>query len=662
MGASDYFVGAAPQGASYAAPLIGFQLGQAIGNLPKDYFDATQRARQLAMQNAFPNGLPMKDGRVDVNAMANTGAKLGGLEYGEKLLPYLYGDQSGQSMQDLDSWVRGGGTGAPAGGPANANMGPAATPSAAGPANLRMGQGGGAPQAQPQAPQPQPQPQPQLSSAGTDNNGSDTIRSVATEAFGGRDVSPMIPRFAAALGVSSDAPLTAEQVTRARAIMGRTAQASGGAQQPQASAPNLADTTGGGAPVTALGGASGAPAPQAAQAPQAQPPQVAAPKPGEVGAAGVPFSEYPTAMERLARASALSNAAAARAGRFNPQAAAAMSKQAELYDTRRKQMYEELAQRGQLTPEVKNALASGSGSPLDYENKKARGSAEAKNTELTTEQKNAGVAGAPFAPAGGNASVNPVLDFQRKQEEQKSDIARGEKQLGGIQAQASQYERDLKPYLTLSRSILNDPQMYTGLGAEATLNWDKVKAYFGDNKAAMLKEALSKVTATSVLSQINTQRDQLQEAGGASSRIFSAQVDLVEKAAPALQNTLGGNRFLVEVSGRMGELSSRVAQMARDYKQAHGHLDVGFDNEIARYMEANPIFSKNELAHPELIGAPTSPFDDVKRTAAWAHKMGLGPNDPIRTPSGRYIPVSALTPQRGQAAPAAPQAAPAQGG
>jgi hypothetical protein len=58
-GASDYMVGNAPQGASYAAPLIGFMLGERIAGLPEQYFRGTQHARTLALQNAYPNGMPM---------------------------------------------------------------------------------------------------------------------------------------------------------------------------------------------------------------------------------------------------------------------------------------------------------------------------------------------------------------------------------------------------------------------------------------------------------------------------------------------------------------------------------------------------------------------------------------------------------------------------
>jgi hypothetical protein len=45
-GASDYFVGNAPNGVNYAAPLIGMQLGDRLADLPNQYFQGTQRARR----------------------------------------------------------------------------------------------------------------------------------------------------------------------------------------------------------------------------------------------------------------------------------------------------------------------------------------------------------------------------------------------------------------------------------------------------------------------------------------------------------------------------------------------------------------------------------------------------------------------------------------
>jgi hypothetical protein len=195
-------------------------------------------------------------------------------------------------------------------------------------------EGGG----QPQAGAPQ---QPQLSSAGTDNQGSDSIRSVATEAFGGRDVSNMIPRFAKAIGVNPDDPLTPDQVAKARQFMDRTAQAPQPAPAPQ------------GGPVSQVPGGAVQPGPQA----QAQPP---------VGAAGgdpslgglVPNSWLNKGGTAQTYRDVLGAVSASPMTNANARAVAL---------ERMKAIDAAMAKAGEATPEMKNAQASGVPNPSEYE-------------------------------------------------------------------------------------------------------------------------------------------------------------------------------------------------------------------------------------------------------------------------------------------------------
>ena len=254
------------------------------------------------------------------------------------------------------------------------------------------------------------------------------------------------------------------------------------------------------------------------------------------------------------------------------------------------------------------------------------------NTDLTPAEKEARANNQPTPQA------NATRSQEIKQEVEQSQ----KKTYNGINAASSQYDRDLKPYLDLSKSILNQPDMYSGTGANLVLDFNRVRAALGDQKAAVLQEALSKVTAASVLGQINTQKDQMMEAGGTAGRIFAQQVGLVEKAAPALSNTVYGNRFLVNVASRMGEFSTLVAQQARDYIRAHGHLDTGFDQQISNYLKSNPVFTPQELKDPRTLGAPDVP-DGIKtpqQLKTWEGKMGLKSGDPFRIPGGgaKYVP------------------------
>jgi hypothetical protein len=245
------------------------------------------------------------------------------------------------------------------------------------------------------------------------------------------------------------------------------------------------------------------------------------------------------------------------------------------------------------------------------------------------------------------AEKNLARGTARQELLQKDAIARGEALFRGITSQASQYERDLRPLNELATGILNDPRAYTGAGAEQVLDWNRVKAIWGDTRAAQLQEMLQKVTAASTLAQINVTRDQMQEAGANSSRIFSSQVDQVVKASPQLETTLAGNRALIAVQMKMGEMGVEMARQAREYRAKHGFLDDGFDQQMSDYLQKHPVFSDLEQARPEVLGAATAPKGSAKWTPQqwvyWGNTMGLKPGDTVRVSSGRYGTIPQLT-------------------
>jgi len=164
----------------------------------------------------------------------------------------------------------------------------------------------------------------------------------------------------------------------------------------------------------------------------------------------------------------------------------------------------------------------------------------------------------------------------------------------------------------------------------------------GDTKAAMLQEALSKVTAQNVLAQINLQRDQIGATGSQAVRIFAQQIEQVQKSVPGLSTTLNGNRFLVSVADRMGQFNSQIAQMARDWKadpKHRGILGPGWDQRLADWVKSHPIFTDVERSHPEVLGAPTVPpaIRSPMQVQNWGRAMGLKSGDPFRTESGKVL-------------------------
>jgi hypothetical protein len=89
--ASSFTAVPPPNYAAYANPGLGMQLGQMIGQIPDQFMKGREDARTVAKEDAFKNGMPVlkdADGNPvkdqngnpvpDVNAIVNTGFKLGG--------------------------------------------------------------------------------------------------------------------------------------------------------------------------------------------------------------------------------------------------------------------------------------------------------------------------------------------------------------------------------------------------------------------------------------------------------------------------------------------------------------------------------------------------------------------------------------------------------
>lgn len=203
---------------SYGPPLVDF--GAGIASLPDSYYQGKEMKRDYDLKRAFQGGIPRDaNGQLDYNSMADTLVRKGGVD---------------QALQVAN-------TGAQL--EASKNF---------------SGMMSGQPQPQPQ-PQPRPtapvfapppdQSRPQVASAAQGNNGGDTVRSVMTEAFGGRDVSAAIPRLAQSIGVEADAPLSPQQVAQLKQRlapgqerMQPPQQAPQAAPQPQQAPPQQAST------------------------------------------------------------------------------------------------------------------------------------------------------------------------------------------------------------------------------------------------------------------------------------------------------------------------------------------------------------------------------------------------------------------------------------
>ena len=306
--ASDYVTVNGPQAPSYNAPLVGQQIGQNLANLPDAYMKGRENQRTIALQNAFPDGIPTRaDGTPDTSAIMSKMAKIGGGQYIQGITPFLINADVGRSisgnLSNIDSGVNG--------------TGPtSSSPSASGPGNVM-----------PSQPQTKPQDQPTV------------MKIVAAQGIPNDQVGVVSDAISRQLGVGPSDPINPAD-PQIRNVLGPALQRFKTAGQVQ---------------------------PQAPQAPQLQQPQQAAP-PQQPAQRPALDPEQPSDEEkRLAFGAARARQIATAAGVAGNQAAAtAAENQAKSYDERRQQLsdarlkgaqteYEHELSRGDPTQEQKNA-------------------------------------------------------------------------------------------------------------------------------------------------------------------------------------------------------------------------------------------------------------------------------------------------------------------
>jgi hypothetical protein len=563
----DYMGGVrGPSAPSYSAPLVGGQIGAQIAGLLAAYQQGRQFGLAEQLRSAFPNGLPTRpDGSIDATGIVNKIAGIQGLD--ASAIGPLMNLAARQSLAVGD---------APPGAAAAAPAG--AVPAAA----------------------PIARSAPLASNA--ESGDVDSIRGIATEVFGGRDVSQYIPRYAAALKVGEDTPLTPEQQQTARRIMGKSAaylrqQPTQTDENGAAGAPESGGTSGSPAPVGGTPGGQSAPQARATpfmpapKQPLAEPaagggnlrpqPQQQPQAPGRDPAAnlvpaGVPMSslQYANWLQRRALA----------------HSQAGDKEGADLFQKAAQPILDALKQAGEIPNEVKIAASQGM-TPLQY---------------------------------------------KQAEEQQKFDTERFGKLQTGVQSMANTGVGML-PTLQAADSLL-DAGASTGWGADKILagkqivarmaGWvgpDVAKRIGLDPNAALTSEAFQKQMAAFINQQTNTLKSEAIEMGS-TGRIFSTQIDNMVKASPSPPYTLAGNKYLVEIYRRGIQRAAYIADEANRYN--NGHLDARFETRMRDWQTQNPMFNEAEVRDPRLVAPPV--FANVGRARA----AGMQSGAPVRLPSG----------------------------
>lgn len=156
---------------------------------------------------------------------------------------------------------------------------------------------------------------------------------------------------------------------------------------------------------------------------------------------------------------------------------------------------------------------------------------------------------------------------------------------GNILKAGTSAQSKLNRYSRLG-DLLNGVQ--TGRFAETGLEVAKAARALGFN----VGENIGNLEAAQALSgEIALELRNPSGGAGMPGAMSDADRQFLSNMVPGLQTTPQGRTFMLETARRLAQRDIKVSQMARDYRMRNGSLDEGFYNEIARYAEANPLFS-----------------------------------------------------------------------
>lgn len=244
----------------------------------------------------------------------------------------------------------------------------------------------------------------------------------------------------------------------------------------------------------------------------------------------------------------------------------------------------------------------------------------AKNSEVTPEQKNASASGVGSPREYSTLTEGDKIDQQDFGKKYTAAQSLGQNAVTGIQ------KAQLLKNLTLQ------PGFYSGPFNENVKAFQQFKSIFGqDPSSALPAEAFNKVVNDMLIEQVRS----LGQSGVG--RVLMAEVNSMKQAIASLGITPQTNRALGEIVSRTYQQQQAIAQIARDVRGMRlppGQYSKTLDERIQQYEQTHPLFTQNELQHPQLLGAPDAPPESAKwspqQKQQWAASVGLKSGDPIR--------------------------------
>lgn len=191
---------------------------------------------------------------------------------------------------------------------------------------------------------------------------------------------------------------------------------------------------------------------------------------------------------------------------------------------------------------------------------------------------------AEMARAGAGGSVTNVSTALPAQEN-AYDKGLGEwavKTYTGVQDAAASAS-DQIANLSRMEVLMNDPNFRSGTGTDAVVSMQKLVEALGGNPADVGSvEAFRAASTQAVMAQL----------GGSLGAGFSnADRDFIMGMTANLDNSIQGNRIIIEAQKRIAQRKIELARLADEYIAKNGRLDQNWPQTMRKYAETYPLFT-----------------------------------------------------------------------
>ena len=179
----------------------------------------------------------------------------------------------------------------------------------------------------------------------------------------------------------------------------------------------------------------------------------------------------------------------------------------------------------------------------------------------------------------------------------KGDAENRVKQYQGVVAAGVKGLQEI-PQLRMLQNEMEKPNFYSGVGEKYNYLFKQLKSAVGiDPNASVPQDLLRKVAANNIISSLS--------AFNGLGQIRVAEIKLTQAASNAPETSVPANKFLAETAIRVHQRNAEIADMAQGYNE--GHLDAGFDRKVLDYEKSHPLYSRAEIADwSKVIGEDAS--------------------------------------------------------